>query len=224
MLAELIQKREYWTTDKISEFNSTLLINPTEEQFAWEWTDTGFFYISDSLVEFTNIDTNQCFSINSKIDPNRWTLFRQVYINACEDKKVLIEAPMFRELTTVNGTAYEYIETRMHGSRIGKFQHLNSDEFISKLVEDVYQYMLILKSVSQDNNYPYVNFFDRIKTNIGFQWKRPMTQWNKSLDKVIGFCQEQLQAALEIFPDQKLTDDKKELIIAEATQKWSQLL
>ena len=101
MLEQLIEKRKFWTAEKIVEANKNFLQENTEFYFTWEWADTGVFFIMKDFIEFTDITTNECFAlrtIGSFQSSNEWNLYRKAYIAGANNNLSKLEMAISREV------------------------------------------------------------------------------------------------------------------------------
>lgn len=232
MLERLIEKRTFWTSEKIVEANKNFLQENTGRYFTWEWTDTGVFFIMQDFIEFTNITTNECFSlktIDSFQSSNEWNLYRKAYIAGANNNLSTLEMAITREVTQINNKTYEYSFTFIPGGPISnKFQLLNLEDYFVEVIDDVTNYLQCIKQAVEGTDQkllPHILILDRIKTASGYVWKRPRTSWTLSINAVIeNLCKQfelyvQHAASLNM-----LEQDRAQALLAESKTKWNQLL
>lgn len=225
MLAELIKKREYWTLEKIQEFSAPLTM-ANNAIFAWDWDDSGYYYVTPDYLEYNNLDTGECFSINSTIRPDEWNLYRQTFILAGNTNKNLrVELPLSREIVEVNGFKFEYIETRFRGSRETKFSFFNQEESLYNVADDVYNLLAVLKEIAKENNtgLPFVLLINRVRTDNVFTWRRIRGNWKLTLEQTIENLLLQLDGYLRT-SGSFFREGQSQTIKEECSNKWRQLL
>jgi len=233
MLEKLIEKRNFWTAEKILEANPNLPLENTDLYFTWEWDSNGVYFILKDFIEYTNIDTGECFSLRTvkeEVSSEEWDLYRRAYISSASTSSKLskLEMAISREITTISGQTYEYVLTYIRGGPLSnKFQFLNIEDYFKTIVDDVFEYVKCLKDAVRDetNRYPYVMLSDRIKTENGYVWKRPRLNWNKSLNEIVKQLSDQFTAYVVYTRSQNfLEDDKVQTLLDYSKVKWEQLL
>jgi hypothetical protein len=123
----LREKAVWWAnTDLRNTAYNNLDINPVMPRFTTERDDDGYFYSSDTLINYCNLRTGEIFRIRRNWADKDWACYNQLYQRGLE-VGFRIDIPIHRELVEVNGENWEYAELRSPGNDYG--QNYNDDVF-----------------------------------------------------------------------------------------------
>jgi hypothetical protein len=123
----LREKAVWWDhTDLKNTAYNNLDINPFMPRFTTERDDNGYFYSSDTLVNYCNLRTGEIFRIRRNWADKDWSCYNQLYQRGI-DVGFRIDIPIYREIVEVNGENWEYAELRSPGNDYG--QNYNDDVF-----------------------------------------------------------------------------------------------
>jgi hypothetical protein len=163
---QLLREKSVWwsTTDLKNTAVGSLDINPYMPRFNTERDDNGYFYTSDALVSYCNLNTGEIFRIRRYWGNKDWSCYNQLYQQGLV-VGFRIDIPLHSEVVEVNGNQWEYAELRSPGNSYG--QNYNDDVFQwPELINGITPNPSIDDEYRQQTKSYYIEFVDQVAVII----------------------------------------------------------
>jgi hypothetical protein len=224
-----------WDYNDINDPNVLIYLNQrTSRVAALEWTDFGFFRITDSQSELTvlsrmpDIDAGQTFAMYKFWKEDDWNKFVQLYHKGADSNSFRTDIPLQRSTVDRNGHIWEFVSTKRPGDGIGQTDVHYFDKEKTRLENDVinlidqyYSYIKAMKEISTDGLVASVNVAHALRDSEGFYFVKGFRGWNDPFESVI-------RGSIEGFRPLLLTFGFDDIFVKQwwdvARSKWESLL
>lgn len=127
LIQKFIEKEIEWIgTDIRNSSYNNLETSSYVPRFRIERDNDGYFYITDSIVSYSNLRTGEVFRIRREWTNKDWMCYNQLYERS-QSLGFRIDIPLHREIVEVLGESWEYAELRSPGNDYGR--NYNDDVF-----------------------------------------------------------------------------------------------
>lgn len=245
MLNTLIEKlqssidRDVWNYDDFNDKN--ILVSPLKDTVI-EWNDIGYFQIQREKIMFNDCANGHTYTLRKNGEEEDWKKFQDLFIDASNTKLFRIDAPIFREVHTIDNISWEYTKAARPGGGVGEVadQHLMNTNLIVDFMNGIIDpyYYIIKSAITVANNnkvidpttklelpvtIPYIIIRHALKDTQGYYFAKVFDQWHRTPKDIIETCIKFGQILIKDVgtnvPPEFLDD-----WTARASNKWTSLL